>query len=74
MFVRESQIEDVLATYPQITQRVLGIDKELTLLARQKILKSGRLDLLFTAEDKLLLLELKVEDFRPEFIQQVKRY
>ncbi len=74
MPVRESQVEDVLATYPQITQKVLGMEEELTLLARQKNLESGRLDLLFAAQNKLLLLELKVEDFKQEFIQQVKRY
>lgn len=74
MPVRESQVEDVLATYPQITQKVLGIDNELSLLARQKILESGRLDLLFASEDKLLLLELKVENFKREFIGQVVAY
>jgi hypothetical protein len=74
MLVRESQIEDVLATYPEITQKLLGTDKELSLLARQKTLDSGRLDLLFASEDKLLLLELKVENFKREFVDQVEQY
>jgi hypothetical protein len=74
MLVRESQVEDVLATYPQITQKVLSTDGELNLLARQKTLKSGRLDLLFASEDRLLLLELKVEDFKREFVDQVEAY
>jgi hypothetical protein len=74
MLVRESQIEDVLATYPPITQKVLGIGTELNLLARQKSLESGRLDLLFASEDKLLLLELKAENFKTEFVNQVEAY
>lgn len=72
--VRESQIEDVLATYPEVTQRLLGSPQELRLLARQMPLRSGRLDLLFSAGTRLLLLELKVEPFRPEFLSQVKFY
>ncbi len=46
MEVRESQIEDVLATYPDIAKEVVGIQEDLTMLARQKLLPSGnRLDL-----------------------------
>lgn len=67
-------MEDILATYPQITQEVLGFEEELSLLARQKILDSGRLDLLFASADRLLLLELKVEGFKKEFIDQVSAY
>lgn len=67
-------MEDILATYPQITQEVLGFEEELSLLARQKILDSGRLDLLFASADRLLLLELKVEDFKKKFIDQVAAY
>lgn len=72
--IRESQVEDVLATYPEITQKILNSDKELSLLARQKILNSGRLDLLFISADKLLLLELKVEKFKDDFVDQVIAY
>lgn len=74
MIVQESQVEDILATYPNITQRVLGIDRDLSLLARQKKIVSGRLDLLFASNNKLLLLELKVEDFKPKFVDQVLGY
>ena len=74
MDIRESQIEDVMATYPQITQRLLGINEQLSLLARQMILPSGRLDLLFAAGDRILLLELKVEECSSEFVGQLEVY
>jgi len=74
VLVRESQVEDVLATYPHLTQQLLGVSNELSLLARQMSLPSGKLDLLFASGNRLLLLELKVEDFREEFIKQVVNY
>ncbi len=75
MIVRESQVEDVLATYPDIAKEILGIKEELTLLTRQKILPSGeKIDLLFVADSRLKLVELKVEKCKPEFIRQVKSY
>lgn len=75
MIVRESQVEDVLATYPDIAKEILGIKEELTLLSRQKVLPSGdKLDLLFVADSRIKLVELKVEKCKPEFIHQVKGY
>lgn len=75
MIVRESQIEDILATYPDITKEVLGIKEELTLLARQKILPNGdKIDLLFVADSRLKLVELKVERYKSDFVYQVKKY
>lgn len=75
MIVRESQVEDVLATYPDIAKEILGIKEELTLLARQKILPSGdKIDLLFVADSHIKLVELKVEKCKPVFIHQVKSY
>jgi hypothetical protein len=75
MIVRESQVEDVLATYPDIAKEILGIQEDLTLLSRQKILPSGdRIDLLFVADSRMKLLELKVDKCKPEFIGQVKNY
>lgn len=73
--IRESQIEDVLATYPDITKEILGISEDLTLLARQKILPSGnKLDLLLVAGTRLRLLELKVDLFQEQFITQTIEY
>lgn len=73
--MRESQVEDVLATYPDVAKEILGEKQELTLLARQRILPSGeRIDLLFVVDSRMKLVELKVEKCRPEFIDQVKSY
>lgn len=75
MEVRESQVEDVLATYPDITKEVVGIPDDLTLLARQKLLPSGnRIDLLFVSGTRLKLLELKIGVFQKQFIDQVVQY
>lgn len=75
MLIRESQIEDVLATYPDITKEILGISEDLTLLFRQKILPSGnKLDLLFVAGIRLRLLELKVDTFKDVFLAQTEQY
>jgi hypothetical protein len=75
MIIRESQIEDVLATYPDITKEILGISEDPTLLSRQKILPSGnKLDLLFVAGTKLKLLELKVESFQDKCVEQTEQY
>jgi hypothetical protein len=75
MEIRESQIEDVLATYPDITKEILGIRDELTLLARQKLLPSGnKLDLLFVSGTRLKLVELKVGIFLKQFVEQVIQY
>jgi len=73
--IRESQIEDILATYPDITREILGTQDELSLLSRQKVLPSeNKLDLLFACGIKLVLIELKVEAFRDEFIRQINGY
>lgn len=75
MNVRESQIEDVLATHPEIARKILDASDELTLIARQKILPSGsRIDLLFVAGQRLILVELKVERCRRIFLEQTARY
>jgi hypothetical protein len=72
--VRESQVEDVLATYPSIVRRLLDLDEDAALVARQMPLPSGRLDLLFLTGNTLLLIELKVVPFNEEFVSQVQNY
>ncbi|MBE0415057.1 MAG: hypothetical protein IBX36_00745 [Dehalococcoidia bacterium] len=73
--MRESQVEDVLATYPDIAKEILGIKEDLTLLARQKVMPSGqRIDLLFVADSRLKLVELKVEKCISDFVYQVRDY
>lgn len=72
--IRESQVEDVLATFPRITQHVLGLDESPQLVARQMSVASGRLDLLYASGQTLTLIELKVEEAKVEFIKQVLNY
>ncbi|MCH7488209.1 MAG: DUF91 domain-containing protein [Chloroflexi bacterium] len=72
--VRESQIEDVLASFPPIAQRTLGLSESPQLVARQMIVPSGRLDLLYATGQTLTLVELKVEKATSEFVEQIYRY
>lgn len=72
--VRESQIEDVLVSASALTRRLLNLKDEPRLLARQMILPSGRLDLLYAYQAKLLLVELKAVEFRGGFLDQVLSY
>lgn len=56
--VKESQIEDVLATYPDILRELLNMSGEITLIGRQKILPSGnRIDLLFISGKEIMLVD-----------------
>jgi hypothetical protein len=71
MDIRESQIEDVLVSAPILTKNILQLDDEPRLLARQMIIPSGRLDLLYAYQTKLLLIELKVVPFQQKFVKQV---
>ena len=61
--VRESEIEDIFAQYPLLLRGVLKLSHDIFLVARQKILPSGRLDLVYSHLSDLLLIELKVDSF-----------
>ena len=61
--VRESEIEDIFAQYPLLLRGVLKLSHDIFLVARQKILPSGRLDLVYSHLSDLLLIELKVDLF-----------
>ena len=75
MNIRESQIEDVLASHTDIARLTLNLSGDLTLIARQKILISGdRIDLLFVCDNQVLLVELKIERFQRKFLEQTQRY
>ena len=72
--IRESQVEDVLASFPHIAQRVLDLPETPQLIARQMTIPSGRLDLLYATGGSLMLVELKVEGAKREFIRQTQGY
>ncbi len=71
----ERIIEDILSSDKSILSELLGVTpNDLSLVARQKNLKSGKLDLLCLYKDELLLIELKVVDFCDDMIHQVNGY
>lgn len=72
--IRESEIEDVFAVYPHLLANVLGVSDDMYLMARQKALPSGRLDLVYACLSEVLLIELKVEAFKKKFLDQILDY
>jgi len=74
MEIREAQIEDILVNAPELTKKILDLDEMPFLLSRQMLIPSGRLDLLYAYQTKLLLIELKVTEFHRKFVQQVLDY
>lgn len=74
MEIREAQIEDILVNAPELTKNILQLDEMPFLLSRQMLIPTGRLDLLYAYQAKLLLIELKVTTFHRNFIKQVLDY
>jgi hypothetical protein len=74
MEIRESQIEDILVNAPELTKKILNLDEMPFLLSRQMLIPSGRLDLLYAYQAKLILIELKVTSFHRNFIKQILDY
>lgn len=72
--IREAQIENILVNAPVLTKDILQLEEDPRLVARQMILPSGRLDMLYAYRSRLLLLELKVEACQNRFIDQVLGY
>ena len=71
----EKIIEDILAADTTILAEVLNVSaSDLSLIARQKKISSGKLDLLCLCNDELLLIELKAVGFYPEIINQINGY
>ncbi|MDR1895804.1 MAG: hypothetical protein LBR10_03335 [Prevotellaceae bacterium] len=74
MEIRETQIEDILISSPELMKNTLRLDEEPRLIGRQIIVPSGRLDMLYTYRKDLFLIELKIVTFQKKFIQQVISY
>lgn len=72
--IRESQIEDVLAQAPGLLQKLLALPSSPHLIARQMPVTSGRLDLLFTHQAELVLVELKAVPPSTAFVEQTRGY
>jgi hypothetical protein len=73
--ISEKVIEDILSSDISILAEILSVKPDaLSQVARQKTLKSGKLDLLYLHEDVLFLIELKVTGFHPDMIMQINQY
>ena len=73
--VSERVIEDILSSDRSILAELLSVDPSgLSLIARQKALRSGKLDLLYLYENELLLIELKAVSFYDDIIHQINGY
>ena len=74
--IREAEVEDALIAYLDIFREVLGVDKEIHLIARQFRLVEGkrRLDVLLAVGDEIFLIELKTESFLKDYIEQILAY
>lgn len=74
-FVSEKIIEDILTTDNSILSEILNLNNSnLSLIARQKILNSGKLDMLYLYQDEILLIELKAVPFYNGVISQINDY
>ncbi len=73
--VSEKIIEDILTSDKSILSEVLSLTfSDLSLIARQKIVSSGKLDMLYLHKDEILLIELKVVPFYNEVVTQINNY
>lgn len=74
--IREAEVEDALIAYLDIFRELLGVDKEIRLIARQLRLVDGkrRLDVLLAVGDEIFLVELKAESFMEDYIEQILAY
>jgi hypothetical protein len=75
LILSEKIIEDILSADISLLSELLSISpSDLNFITRQKILKSGKLDLLYLLKDELLLIELKVVPFYNGMIAQINDY
>ncbi|NLI98230.1 hypothetical protein GX441_06180 [bacterium] len=73
--ISEKTIEDILAADKAILAEILSLSaSDLSLIIRQKQLKSGKLDLLYLHKTELLLIELKVVAFYRGILKQINDY
>ncbi len=73
--ITEKIIEDILCSDKSILSEILNVNaSDLSLVARQKILVSGKLDMLYLCKNELLLIELKAVVFYPDTIKQINAY
>jgi hypothetical protein len=73
--ISERIIEDILTSDKSILSEVISLNiSDLSLVARQKIVSSGKIDMIYLHKDEMLLIELKVVPFYKEVITQINNY
>jgi len=73
--ISERVIEDIFAIDKSIIAAILKINPaDISLLARQKEVASGKIDMLFLCRDELVLVELKAVSFYEKAITQINNY
>lgn len=73
--ISERIIEDIFVLDKKLIANILEVSiDELSLLARQKRIDSGKLDLLYVYKEDLLLIELKVVPFYDNIVTQINGY
>lgn len=73
--ISERVIEDILTSDKSILAEVLSLTySDLNLIARQRIVSSGKLDMLYLYKDEMLLIEIKVVPFYNDIITQINNY
>src|SRR3972149_3483597 len=74
--ILESEIESALVAHLDILRGILTTENEIRLISRQLRLADGerRLDILLAVGNEILLIELKKEPFKKQFIEQVIAY
>src|SRR3989339_1987469 len=74
-YLSERVIEDILAADKSILSEILSVNlSDLSIIDRQKIVSSGKLDLLYLCKDEILLIELKIVSFYKDIITQINNY
>src|ERR1039458_5646162 len=74
-FISEKVIEDILTADKSILAEILSVNaSDLSFIARQKIVNSGKLDLIYLYKDEIVLIELKAVQFYKKIITQINDY
>lgn len=74
-FLTEKVIEGILVADKSILAEILSVNaSDLSLIARQKIVSSGKLDLLHLYKNEILLIELKIVPFYRGIVNQINNY
>lgn len=74
-FLSEKVIEDILVSDKSLLAELLSVNtSDLSFIARQKIVTSGKLDLLYLYKDEILLVELKIVPFYKDILRQINDY